>query len=240
MRHTRPYLHGAVRRSVTTGMALLALGATAQPLGAQTREAPSLETLLHAPAADVASSYRVLRQLIDLLSLAERGGTVQWGLRTVTRDNVEQVRLELEQELATLDTAITQRGYGAISGSYEPRATKECERIPSMWAQTIRAGAIKTVKISQEEFTLQLIQEISLEGESFTAEIPGIIVDSIITFADPMNSDFGFVGEATAGTIVMRPEVDAILAAWPTWLKAPNRKDLARCAVSLRSAPGNP
>lgn len=202
------------------------------------RAQTSAGTFGTASAADLATSYRELRQITDHLPLVERGGTVHLPDRTITRDNLEQFKAELADELAVLETTITDRGYATVSGTYVPKAASACKKIPSGWAQSIGSGAISQITISQEAFELELVQEFTIEGESGTFEIKGVIVDSTLAFDDMMNSDFGFVGQVVGGTITVRPQVDQILAAWPDWIKAPSRKDLSRCEVTL--APRTP
>jgi hypothetical protein len=197
------------------------------------RAQTSAGTLRTVPAAELASSYRELLQITDFLPMVESGGTLHLPDRTVTRDNLEQVKAELADRQAVLKTTITERGYATVSGTYVPKAASACKKIPSGWDQGIGAGTISQITISQEAFELQLVQEFTNEGESGTFEIRGVIVDSTLAFDDVMNSDFGFNGQVTAGTITVRPQVDQILAAWPSWIKAPNRKDLSACEVSL-------
>ncbi len=198
----------------------------------------SAAALRTASAADLATSYRELRQITDHLPLVERGGTVHLPDRTITRDNLEQFKAELADELAVLETTITDRGYATVSGTYAAKAAAACKKIPSGWAHSIEAGTIRRIVISQEAFELQLVQEFTIEGQPGTFEIRGVIVDSTLAFDDMMNSDFGFVGQVVGGTITVRPQVDQILAAWPDWIKAPSRKDLSRCEVTL--APRTP
>ena len=213
----------------STSITLIVVVAFSTSLRAQTRA----ETVGTTPAADLASSYRDLLQIQDHLPLVEGGGTLQLPGRTITRDDLEQFEAELADRLAVLETAITERGYASVSGAYVPKATSACKRIPSGWAQSVAAGAITQITISQEAFQLQLVQVFTIEGESGTFEIRGVIVDSTLAFDDLMNSDFGFFGQIAGGTITVQPDVEQILAAWPDWVKAPSRKDLSRCEVSL-------
>lgn len=197
-------------------------------------QAAQLEALVSAPAAEVATSYRNVRQWIQLLRLAEMGMNVVMGGRTVNADNVAAVRAELTERIALLRAAVAQRGRAELAGTYRAQANRACGRIPSFWAQGVREHVIRDVTLAQDAGEIRLAQDVVLKGESRRVEITGVIVDSAIAFTDPLNSDFGFVGELSAGTIVVRPEVEAILAAWPAWVEPPSREHLAECAVRLR------
>ncbi len=203
--------------------------ALATTLHAQT----SVETLRAASSEDLATSYREQLQITSHFALVEEGGTLHLPNQIVSRDNLEQVKVEVADRMAAVGAAITDRGYATVAGTYVPKATSECKRIPSGWAGSIASGAVSRITVSQDTFELLLVQQFTIEGESGTYEIKGVIVDSTIVFDDMMNSDFGLVGQAAGGTIKVRPQVDQILAAWPSWVKAPNRKDLSRCEVTL-------
>ena len=44
----------------------------------------------------------------------------------------------------------------------------------------------------------------------------------------------GLVGSSGAdGVITVRPDVEGILSGWPGWVRAPSRKALADCVVTL-------
>ncbi len=205
------------------------IAASSTALHAQT----STETLRTVPAADLASSYRDLVQILGHFALVESGGTLQLPNQTITRDNLEQVKAEMAEQLAAITAAINERGYANVAGTYTAKTTSACKKIPSGWAQGIAGGAISRITITQTGFELQLTQEFTIDGQAGTFEIPGVIVDSTLAFDDMMNSDFGLIGQVKPATIVVRPDVDQILAAWPSWVKAPDRKDLARCEVKM-------
>lgn len=192
----------------------------AQGAGRSTREA-----LRAAPAQQLAIAYRDVSWHIEVLGLADMGGAVVLGGRTVNQDNVEAVKADLEQRRADLAAAIAERGSATIAGRY--RAEADCGGVPSMWVEGIREGGVD-VTIVQDSFAVLLSQE--------SIEIAGVVVDSALAFHDPANSEFGFVGAISPEAIVVRPEVESILAAWPRGMpggRSPNRHDLSRCVVRL-------
>lgn len=191
-----------------------------------------LETALNVPAVDLAKGYLNVHQLFNFLPLAERGITIHTPGMTISTDNVERVKADLSLRLATYETAINSRGYESIARSYQATATPSCTQIQSLWAGSIANGTAGEISIVQENFEFQLVHSFD-EEKPFTVEIPGIIVESTLMFDDPSNSDFAFVGMVTPEQITVRPDTDAILAAWPDWVKAPRRKDLKTCVVTL-------
>ena len=119
-------------------------------LSAASTAIPTLDGALRASAVDLARSYYGVKLLLGFqfpdgaflghLRSAEQGATIVTPDRTINRDNVDAVQSELKEGLAIYGTAITQRGYKSISGTYRAKATLSCERIPSMWASLIRVG----------------------------------------------------------------------------------------------------
>ena len=90
------------------------------------------------------------------------------------------------------------------------------------------------MKISQDSgFTIQLTHHLIHGADTANVSIPAVVVDSVLTFTDPMNSDYVLIGQVSGGTITVRPDADVVLAAWPKWVKAPNRGDLTKCVVTL-------
>lgn len=194
-------------------------------LCAQGAGRPTREALRRAPAEQLAISYRDVSWHIEVLGLADMGGTVVLAGRTVNQDNVEAVKADLEQRRADLAAAIAERGYATLAGRY--RAEAECDGVPSMWVEGIREGDVD-VTIVQDSFAVLLSPE--------SMEIAGVVVDSALAFHDPANSEFGFVGAISPEAIVVRPEVESILAAWPRGMpggRPPSRRDLSRCVVRL-------
>ncbi len=203
-------------------------------LDAQNDRIRTLQAALAANPLDLARSYSAAKQLLDLLSLAEGGGTIVAGGKKIGPDNVKDVKAELTARVAMYETAIGQRGHAHVAGNYHGSATPTCNKIQSLWTRGVQDGSLAEVKISEDSgFTVQLAHRFIHNADTGNVKIPAVVVDSAITFVDPMNSDYVLIGQVSGGTILVRPDVDVILAAWPNWVKAPDRGDLTKCVVTL-------
>ena len=197
------------------------------------------EQPMRAPSDFLAKGYVAVSYAVEVLEPARLGRFRATfvnrldGGDTITASNAVLYLAGYQDRLRVYGLAIARRGYGTIAGSYRAAATSSCEHIQSMWAGGIHEGLLRDLNISQDGFKAKLVHQFELEGKSHSVEIPGIVVESALAFEDPGNSDFGFLGQITPGEITLRPEVDAILAAWPNWVKAPSRKDLTECVVTL-------
>ena len=206
-------------------------------------QGPSLvhpEQAIRAPSDSLAHSYLAVSfaaKILEPARLGRFGATLVTRLDgradTITASNAVLYLAGYQDRLRVYGLAIARRGYEAISGTYRAVATSSCGHIQSMWASGIREGVLGNLNISQDGFKAQLVYQFQLEGKSHSVEIPSIVVESALAFQDPANSDFGFLGQIASGEITVRPDVDAILAAWPNWVKAPSRKDLSECVVTL-------
>jgi len=198
------------------------------------------EQPLRAPSDALAKSYLAVSHATEVLEPA-RVGRFQATFVTrldgrgdaITASNAMLYLAGYHDRLRVYALAIARRGYETISGNYRAAATSPCGRIQSMWAGGVQEGVLGDLKISQDSFKARLVHQFHLEGKSHTVEIPGIVVESALVFDDPANSDFTFLGQIAPGQITVRPDVDAILAAWPNFVKAPSRKDLTECVVTL-------
>jgi hypothetical protein len=190
-----------------------------------------LERALRAPAIDLASTYYGEKQLFDSLSLVNHGITIRTPQGRIDSANVGKVRAKLQGLLAIYESAIKQRGYEAIAGVYLSNATASCAQVPSLWLHAMLKGKLGTLNITQNGFTFKFVQP--LKDHTSTIVIPGVIVQSSLALSDPANSDFRFRGEVTAEGITLRPDVDAIIDAWPTWMAPLNRASLSSCTIYL-------
>ena len=226
-------------------MTLLLIGCASAPIatrindskGAETQTSasgPLLERALHIPAADLASSYFTVKVRIDMLQFAEQGAVVKTPERSIDKNNVKDVKAELEDRLSTYETAINQRGYKFIAGTYFSNASASCANVPSLWVRGMLMGELSTLNITQHGFIANIAQQ--AKHKSSTLKMPAIIVESSLALADPGNSDFRFRGEVTGDEITLRPDVDEILATWPSWMRPPSRADLSSCRILF--APG--
>jgi TPR repeat protein len=202
--------------------------------GAKTSSAVMLlEQALQAPAADLAQSYQWVKEIIASLPLAESGGAIHTPSGTIRSGNVTAVKAEMEDRLSVYGAAITQRGYKTIAGTYHANVTSSCGRTQSFWTGGIRQGLLGDINISQDGFKVHILHRYKIDGKSSNLEMPGVIAESALTFTDPMNSDFVFLGEVAAKEITVRPHVEKMLAASPNWVKPPSRSDLTTCSVTL-------
>jgi hypothetical protein len=203
-------------------------------LNAQNDRIRTMQAALAASPLDLARSYSAAKQLLDLLALAEGGGTIQVGGKKIGPDNVKEVKAEMTTRVAMYETAIRQRGYAHLAGNYHGTATPTCNKIQSLWTSGVQDGSLADVKISEDSgFTIQLAHRFIHNADTANVKIPAVVVDSAIVFVDPMNSDYVLVGQVSGGTITVRPDAGVILAAWPNWVKAPDRGDLTKCVVTL-------
>jgi hypothetical protein len=221
-------------RGSRIALLLAALLALATPIHAQYDRIKTQQAALSASALDLARAYSAASQLLDMLSIAEGGGTIQIPGKKIGPDNVKDVKAELTARVAIYQSAIRQRGYAHLAGMYHGTATPTCGGIQSLWTSGILDGSLADLRITEDSgFTVQLQHRLIHNADTANVKVPAVVVDSAITFTDPMNSDYVLVGQASGGTITVRPDADAILAAWPKWAKAPNRDDLKKCVVTL-------
>jgi hypothetical protein len=213
---------------------LAVLLAFATPIHAQYDRIKTQQAALAASALDLARAYSAAKALLELLPLAEGGGTIQIPGKKIGPNNVKDVKAELVARVAIYEAVIRQRGSAHLAGMYHGTATPTCAGIQSAWASGVQDGSLANVKISEDSgFTIQLEHRLVHNADTTNVKIPAVVVDSALTFSDPMNSDYVLIGQVSGGTIAVRPDVDAILAAWPNWVKAPNRGDLGKCVVTL-------
>ncbi len=194
---------------------------------------------IRAPSDSLAQAYLAVSFVAKILEPARVGhfrATLVTRLDgradTVSASNAALYLAGYQDRLRVYALAIAQRKNDAISGTYRAAATSSCGQIQSMWAGGIRDGVVGNINISQDGFNVQLVNDVQIEGKSRSVEIPGIVVESVLAFSDPANSEFGFLGHLTPGKITARPDLK-LLDAWPNWVKAPSRKDLSECVVTL-------
>lgn len=193
-----------------------------------------LETALETSATNLAQGYRWVQQTLEWLPMVEAGMTIQTSDMVITPDNVDSVKAELLSRLSIYEAAIDTRGYEAIAGPYQGEATEACKRTQVLWTTSIANGEAGQISIRQDGFEIQIVHTFEDGDESLSAEIPGVIVESAVVFADPMNTDFILVGTVMAEQITVRPDVENNLSAWPDWANPPARADLEACVVTLK------
>lgn len=193
------------------------------------------ERALKAPAYDLARGYSFAKLMLKFIPLAQGGVTIQTGEGEVTKENFGQYQQEYSKRLSTYAEAITQRGYAAVSGSYQATTTKSCGRIQSSWVGLVDERPSSRIEIKQEGFEAQLIVR---EGGGPALENEAIVVETAILVNDAMNSDYNFRGEVKGKDIVIKPDI-SVLAGWPEWAKPPREKDFEECTITLQPLKGN-
>lgn len=189
---------------------------------------------LHTSTADLAVPYNGIKTFVETASpLAEEVDTVISSNRKLTKENAFRVKSEMKNRLSIYGAAINKRGYKKIAGTYHTTDTLTRARISSMWTAGIQQGALKDVHISQNGFIVKLVYPVLHKGKTTSLNIQGIVVESSLAFSDPGNSDFGFRGTVKPNEITVRPDINRILASWPSWIKSPNRADLSGCTITL-------
>ena len=182
------------------------------PLKADVLASTLLEEALQVSAEDLAESYLRISQLLNWLPLVASGLTIQTSDMQINPGNVDEVKAELTSRVATYETAINHRGYKSIGGFYKATATSSCGRTKVAWASTIATGEAGQISIVQNGFHFQIVHR--FEGEKpLEVKVPGIIVETKMSFMDPMNSDFGFTGTVTPDGITVIPNTARNLAA---------------------------
>jgi hypothetical protein len=186
---------------------------------------------LTAPAEALAMSRS---RLVTLSMMVSSGFGVQHGDEEINDENREEVAQGINAKLIAQQIAMNRRGYRDIRGRYTATATGSCSKIQSGWADGIAQGMFADATINQDEHEFKIVQALKVkDDEEHAIETPGVIVEDALAFADLMNSDFMYSGHISDDTIVIAPDTDFILDAWPHWVKAPERKDLDRCEIKL-------
>ncbi len=165
------------------------------------------EAALRAPAGDLARGYDYLTSMMIKLPFVEMGLTIHTPEGTIRKDNYKEVKTEFERRLVSYEAAINERGYKNINGAYHATAASCWKHIQSYWIGMIGAGKVDEIKISQDGFKVQLDSRYQSEGKPNPRGIPGIVVESVLTFVDPLNSDLVLLGTIKPGEIIVRPDL---------------------------------
>lgn len=192
-----------------------------------------VEAYLSAPARDVALEAASLETILGMLDL---GFNVVTGGIEINDSNREQIRMEFTAAQEAIRRAVEKRGVAEITGSYSAKVTPACSRIQSGWADGTREGLLGNPTFEQQGHKATMRQTATFDGKQ-PMETPVTIVENVLVFSDMMNSDFYFSGIVTGNVITITPETDMILSAWPDWVKAPSRKNLENCKVTLTKKP---
>jgi TPR repeat protein len=200
---------------------------------------------MRAPSEALASAYVAASSIAEMLELARAGRSPRVTL-TITLDgkaeaigasNALLYLAGYQDRLRVYGLAITRRGSHTIAGTYRAEGGAACGRIQSMWAGGVHEGVLREMNISQDSFKADLVHKVELSGKTDSLEILGVVVESVLAFVDPANSEFLFIGRITPGQITVRPDA-RVLAGWPNWANPPSKKDLSECVVTLRRVEG--
>ncbi len=196
----------------------------------------AFEAGLTAPAAMVAREVARIEATEVMLALAERGMTIELDGRVVTRDSAGDYRARVEAQRSALEAALARREVAEVAGEYSVGASGDCADVHSLWAGAVAEGSITTASLSLDgnDFTMRHPVPGDATG---VLELPGVIVEDTLVFADPANADYVLVGRASEGWIVVSPDADAVLGAWPAGAGVPDRSALERCRVTLVRKP---
>ncbi|MHC4710993.1 MAG: hypothetical protein ACYTA3_11390 [Planctomycetota bacterium] len=218
--------------------AMLVPAACGGNLGGTSRQGDYENALVLAPA-ELAGAYESTKTQLGMARFAAGQSNITIVSRglTINQKNAAAVRSKLEKRLAAYERAIRERGYEAITGQYAASATSACARTQSLWAGGIEGGMLEEHEISQDGFTVQLAYRLEYQGNVSESKVRGVVVESVLVFTDPINSDFPYIGDIRPGEIEVRPDADAVLAYWPNWARGPDRKDLRDCIVTLTPTP---
>lgn len=192
---------------------------------------PTLQDALDAPAADLALGYLTVKHTLRFVEIGERA-TVTIGNATINKNNVEEYKAKYGERLSLYRTAIEQRGFKTVAGTYNGKATESCARSNALWAALIQQQAHKVIEITQEEMDAEVIIFIDHEGKERSLKNQAAVADSGMALNEMTNSDYYFKGEVRDNIIVFKPDL-SVLRTWPKWAGPPDRKDLEDCAVTL-------
>lgn len=188
-----------------------------------------VELYVAAPARDVALESISLASLSQMLDF---GFNIVMGDLEINDANREMIRAEVTAQREAIARAVEIRGVADIAGRYTAEASSACSRIQSAWADGTREGFLGDPTFEQQGHEVTMMQMADFDGEE-PMETPVVIVENVLAFTDMMNTDFPFTGIVKGNVITITPETDTILAAWPDWVKAPSRKNLRKCKVTL-------
>jgi hypothetical protein len=188
-----------------------------------------VDMYLAAPAREVAAELILLSNLSMMLDFSF---TVVIGDLEINDSNRELIRAEVAAKREAIKRAVEVRGVADVAGTYKVKATSACSKIQSGWADGTRQGLLGKPTFTQDGHEVTMTQLADFDGKE-PMETPAVIVENALVFVDMMNTEFYFVGVVKGDVIAITPDTDKILAAWPDWVKAPSRKNLDKCKITL-------
>ena len=194
---------------------------------------PSLDQALAAPAADLIQSYLFTDMVLNgSIPMAEMGMNVNLGNEKITKRNASKKREIYAARLEVYAEAIRVRGQASVAGQYRGTASEACQRSGSSWLGIVGTADVESISISQDLAEINLAITVAVDGEPFTLDMPGGIVESSIVLMDPLNSDYYVMGAIFDDRIEFRPD-PRVLKGWPGWARPPSKQDLETCVAEL-------
>lgn len=214
--------------SVTLAATLLVF-----PFAQTAGKEPSLDQALAAPAADLIQSYLFTDMVLNgSIPMAEMGMNVYIGNEKITKRNASKKRKIYTARLEVYAEAIRVRGQASVAGQYRGIANEACQRSGSSWLGIVGTADVESISVSQDVAEINLAITVIDDGEPFTLDMPGGIVESSIVLMDPLNSDYYVIGAVFDDRIEFRPD-PKVLQGWPGWARPPSKQDLENCVSEL-------
>jgi len=230
--------HTLIYMALVFGGVLLGAGCSSTV----TKEEPTQNDLLKAPAANLAQSYLVAKTRLRLVERQVKFGsfggsgarfTLKTGGEMIDKDNVDEYLAKYQKQLSLYEEAIRQRGSNDLSGMYQGEATESCSRINSIFAAAIQGQKQGAIEIRQNNMNALLVVSVLQDGGEFDVSNPAAVVESALAVIDAANSDYYFRGQFNNDVIEIKPDV-SVLKTWPKWANPPSRSDLEKCVITLK------
>ncbi len=175
---------------------------------------------------------------LRMVKLARGGAKFITPEGSIDATNAETYQSINGERLRTYGTAINERGYGRIAGTYTVRATDSCKVAPSTLTGLVVSGMAKQIIISQDGFNIKLTQKVRLEGQSRSVAHVGVIVESALVVSDATATDISFLGKERPDGIELRPWVAHIRATYGRYPSnfppRPDWGELSKCVLTLK------
>jgi hypothetical protein len=193
-----------------------------------------VKAALDAPAVDVARDLCSARQALKMAKFAEGMGsnvTIVVGGIEVSGKNANQVRDDMGRQIAASEAAARQRGVASVAPRL--RATAEnCDRSGSFVAAAINEG-VRDVVATQKGPAVVLSFRGKVGGKKQTLDAEACLVEDRLAMIDPVETGFSYLGQATEGRLVIRPDVEALLSGM---FPPADRATLEACVITLDPA----
>lgn len=230
--------HTLIYMALVFGVVLLGAGCSSNV----TKEEPTQNDLLKAPAANLAQGYlaaktrlRLVERQVKIGSFGGSGArfTLKTGGEMIDKDNVDEYLAKYQKQLSLYEEAIRQRGSNDLSGMYQGEATESCSRVNSIFAAAIQGQKQGAIEIRQNNMNALLVVSVLQDGGEFDVSNPAAVVESALAVIDAANSDYYFRGQFNNDVIEIKADV-SVLETWPKWANPPSRRDLEKCIITLK------